>query len=293
MAPPDTAPLPERLRKEIEQAERLGRAIYQKDILAARATDALIRAGIIPSRAQPNALRIEGWVTMPDAADWVVYFGNIRAGQPRLLHSVRFVGGRIGTETIHSYEAPQAFPKPGGAMFTARQTAVTKVPRLCERRANTVVLPGSLIDQRGWLVYLLAATRQPGLIIAGGHQRIRMSAAGDSVLEIKRLSRGCLRISTRPSGGRVPIGFGMTHLLSDTPVETHVLLSLISRKCCFVGTRVGHWQVTSGRIRLVRRRGAAMSRMRRSSPREREPRCGDVGGYEAYMKRTGRVCRIN
>ena len=30
-----------------------------------------------------------------------------------------------------------------------------------------------------------------------------------------------------------------------------------------------------------------------SEPRQTQPRCRDVGGYEAYMKRTGKVCRID
>lgn len=40
----------------------------------------------------------------------------------------------------------------------------------------------------------------------------------------------------------------MTHIVSDTPLETHVFLSLLHKRSIRVLTELGAWEVVDGRI---------------------------------------------
>jgi hypothetical protein len=68
-------------------------------------------------------------------------------------------------------------------MFRARQVVAGSVKdlarkaglELCASPYNAVVLPASLRGETGWLVYLLAATTEPGRKILTGHLRVHSS----------------------------------------------------------------------------------------------------------------------
>lgn len=102
----------------------------------------------------------------------------------------------------------------------------------------------------GWLVYWLAATAQAGVIPVGGHYRFTVSADGTTVERADRLSLSCLAIDRRsvPAGAETAAVF-VTHLVSDTPVETHVFLSLLHDVPFAVGTAPDTiWFVDGGKI---------------------------------------------
>src|SRR5688572_14072768 len=61
--------LPDDLAAQVHQAERLGRAIFEQDLAASRAGDALLEA----LGNEPDA-RIRGFITRRDGARWRVQF---------------------------------------------------------------------------------------------------------------------------------------------------------------------------------------------------------------------------
>lgn len=78
-------PVPPEFAEQVQLAELLGRAIYQKDILAARATDAMLALGSPALDA-----KVGGWVTVSDGGKWVVYFFDRSKGSPAILKEVNF-----------------------------------------------------------------------------------------------------------------------------------------------------------------------------------------------------------
>ncbi len=228
----------------LRRAELLGRTIYQKDVLAARATDIMMARGSASDKA-----RIGGWVTVPDNGAWVVYFFDRSRRNPAILQEVNFpdssgAGGEIGE--------PGRRPDLEGlavAMFRARQRALTAPYQACSRSYNSVVLPAELAGDEGWYVYLLAATTQRNMVVLGGHVRVQVSAAGTEILNVKEFTRSCLNIPIKDNA----VGLMVTHLVDDYPAETHVFASLLYRMPLYVGTRSDNWIVENGSVRRAER----------------------------------------
>jgi hypothetical protein len=105
------------------------------------------------------------------------------------------------------------------------------------------VLPAELIGQPGFIVYLLAATTEPGVTVMGGHYRAHMSEDGKRLLGIRPFSKACMEMKPdAPADGKL-VGMVVTHLLDPTPVETHVFISLNSRLPLVVSTGKHLWQI--------------------------------------------------
>src|SRR5262249_32181266 len=122
-------------------------------------------------------------------------------------------------------------------LFRARQAALAATPRNGQP-LNPVVLPGAALGQKGILVYLLAGTTQPGEMVFGIHHRVLVSEDGTRVVASTPLSKTALVVSDRnlPAGAR-PEGAYVTHLMTDWPLETHVLVSLMHHnRPIYVGT---------------------------------------------------------
>jgi len=137
-------------------------------------------------------------------------------------------------------------------MFTARQTALRALPKSCPSPYNTVVLPGSVADVDGWLVYLLAASADPNQVPVGGHFRARISSDGGTVIAMEPLSNSCLMLSLASDSGKRVVALYMTHLfLSDVPTEAHVFLNLLYGVDFYVATETSVWGITKGTIRYV------------------------------------------
>jgi len=134
------------------------------------------------------------------------------------------------------------------AQFNARTLALANSERGCADRYNSVALKDTQGD--GWLVWVMAATTDPDVIIIGRHYRFTISADGKSLLQKDALSKSCLKFSRRESAKSV--GFFMEHFVSLTPVETHVFASLSYKMKFHVGTNDGKtWVVDQGHITTV------------------------------------------
>lgn len=222
----------------LERIAELGREIYHHDIAAWVATDVLLEG---TDGVPPPDLR--GWIVTPQDDGLVVRFlrldGEVlRPGWDVLVQNGVAGSLVVATDTVLSDEDQ--------ARFQARQTAIANLGALqCTSSFNSVVLEDP--DGEGWLVWLLAATTEAGVIPVGGHYRFRLTADGRNIMMRDQLSNGCLNM--RPEAEAV--GIVVTHMLSDTPVETHVFLSLINGMALYVAAGDFIYAVEGDRISAV------------------------------------------
>lgn len=235
---------------DLATIERLGRAIYDQDVAAWRASDVLLsenRAGRI---ADSEMAKIRGWIVVGTPEEPLVKF--IAEGEQGLYAASAYAFYR------DEQRARTAEPPPKGPLtetelshFRARQLAIRHLKRRCSDRYNTVVLPNA--GGEGFLVYVLAATGEREVMVVGGHYRFTVSSDGNQIVQADELSMSCLTVSLKPKAGEVPVAAVVTHLVSSTPVETHVFLSLLHNSD--IAVAVGPetvWMVSKGKIRRLR-----------------------------------------
>jgi hypothetical protein len=239
-----TSYLSEKCAEQIREAVETGNRIYEEDQIAARATDALFEAVDVG-----KGLPVHGWITVRRGDAWLVRFITTVSGQHRAVYDVHL--GVDFAATVEVRDPPQPLEKDDIAMFQARQSALGAIPFQCTEKLNTVVLPST--DGDRWIVYVLGATTVPGEIVVGGHFRATVSQDGSEVFEMAKLSEACLTLNpwedAKSQGEGEPVGAFVTHILSETPIETHVFLSRVHDIPLFVITQTGIWIVDDGTIR--------------------------------------------
>jgi hypothetical protein len=224
----------------LPRVSAMGQEIYRQDQAAWVATDAFR-----PLLEEAIASGVAGWIVVPDPEGVRVRF-LLRKGDTLLPGwdvvvmdgkpgAVRDARGGVLTEEERS-------------RFQARQTALANLAELrCAPTLNTVVADDP--DSDDWLVWVLPAPTKVDAFPVGGHQRFRISADGRRVLRRDVLSRGCLDVEKGgPDENRV---FTMTHVVSASPVETQVFVSLQASMPIYVLTRVGVWLVRGSEITRI------------------------------------------
>jgi len=218
--------------------------MFEQDVPAARATDELLRRGV--ERGKTDVI---GWLTVPADNGWLVRFIAENNDGYSAVYDVRVP--KSGRPIFTELSPREHLPQLQAAMFRARQTAIAAVPKNCSDAYNTIVLSDPDFSE-GWLVYVLAATRVTDEMVLGGHHRVRVSPDGRSVLQDTALSKSCFRIPPpNPAAGNVVAAYA-THLISSTPIETHVFVNLLHRRPLLVGTDLGVWGVDEGKIKYIR-----------------------------------------
>ena len=247
---PDEAPA---IREfDLATLESLGRQIYEQDFVAARGTDALFASGFTPQEGEREGIR--GWIVVRDGAGWLVRFVKEVDGKLAPARDIAFDTPR--SKGIVTTPAATTLPDDQVARYRASSLANDNIPVRCARRYNTVVLPDP--DGSGFLVYALAAEEKQGEVMLGGHARITVSADGRKVERVDALSKSCLVLSSADSrkAGNVA-GLYASHIVSPTPVETHVFVSLLHHLPLYIGTSDRTvWKVEGGRIEKVDRPSA-------------------------------------
>ena len=220
----------------------LGKELYRRDQMAATAFDTLFAA-----YPKARELPLRGWITQADKENQRVYFIQERDAHYSLAYTVTFQGQ--GAPTIEDWQGA-ALPDFVAIRFAARRAAIRAIPKFMTESYNFEVLDAP--DGKGFLVYGLASTKDPDEVIVGGHYRVTVSADGAKVLQVDALSRSFLVLNRHsadvPKGTDV-VGLSMSHIVSDTPVETHVYLSLLHKLPFGVATpdhRI--WKVADGEI---------------------------------------------
>lgn len=253
MSAPESVPIPEELRGAIEQAQRLGAAIYLQDVAAAIGTD-VARAHLRPQ----DSRSVAGYVTVFDAAtdpptDARFVFFFTATDPPELICRVRVPLWPSGEPTFEAF-APRVAAAPGAQLLIrARRTAIVALGASAQPQ-NIVILPANLVGEDGILVYLLAGSPRNDVAVFGKHHRVLISPDGTAVTRFEPLSRTAIEIPRQspdmPAGSTLA-GLWVTHLVTEWPLETHVFASLLYRTQVFVGTARGQWCVDGDKISFM------------------------------------------
>ena len=225
-------------RSTLTPVEDLGYEIYLRDIAASRATDSA-RTEVDLEKSGAT-----GWIVVPYERGYLVRFID------RDEHVVIDVSVNP-TSTLSALvmkDTPaKELSEPEKSMWRARQLASIQSFARCSDRYNTVVIPESDAPDSDWLVYLLAASSDPSVVMMGGHQKFRVDRDGGQILEHIPLSKSC--INSRLSQG-TSILF-MTHIVSAEPVESQVYLNYLHgyRIAVRVVETQKDWMIEGGRIR--------------------------------------------
>lgn len=151
---------------------------------------------------------------------------------------------RLGRELYEQTTGGAALSEP---QQRAKRAAMAALPKLEKQHYKFVVLADP--ERKGYLVYALASTPNPGDVVVGVHYRVSVSAEG-KIERVDPLARSALVIPANavPAGTRA-VGFHCTCLVSTQPVETLVYVTLLHRKPCAAGTAEGTiWFIEDGRI---------------------------------------------
>jgi hypothetical protein len=248
----DELQIPPQYSGAVERANRIGWQIYLHDFAAARATDALFE-----HKALPADTRVRGWLTETleageDAGIDVTFIGE-EAGKALALYRVEVAAGDRPIE----YQAltPAApLTDVQAAAWKARATAeqaLGKRTDLCGERYNPVVLPANTPGIDGIRVYMLAATTQPDLMVAGGHFLYEFTSDGARLKSERAFTRACIDMPIKedPAKGKLQ-ALTLTHLLDPTPTEIHVFLGRNYGKSLYLATTQNAmmWIIMDGRI---------------------------------------------
>lgn len=228
---------------DVKTIESLGKVMHQYDLAAAHATDILFQQGL-DLRSYPVA----GWVVTQDKDGVLVTFvGKTDKGERGLFDI------RPNASAEHQFRLSQKreLTPQEAAQFRAREVARQQLDRPCSDNYNSIVIkePGS----DNWLVYWIAATQKAGVVVVGGHYRFTVSADGRVILNRDRLSNSCLAIDQNeiPEGASAT-ALLVTHIVSPTPVETHLFLGLLHKVDLVVSTgRDVAWSVSGGKINRI------------------------------------------
>lgn len=239
----ESPPEPVRIQ-EWSQARviEMGQAIYRQDIAAWVATDALLA-----EVAQDQLRALRGWIVVPDGPNQKVRFFKEAPDGFNAAWDVPVVDGKAGAVVALPNDVKLTSDEL--AQFAATHTARANIGSLrCSENLNTAVVRDP--DGKGWLVWLLTATTENGVVPIGGHYRFLISPDGQTVLRREQLSNSCLNMSmTPPDGSTSALLLFVTQIVSNGPVETHVFLSLLNRIPIYVGVRDRIYEVDGAQIR--------------------------------------------
>src|SRR5206468_3754722 len=103
---------------------------------------------------------------------------------------------------------------------------------------NPVVLP----EKEHIVVYLLAGTNKPNVVVIGKHYRVLVSADGKTVEEVTPRSKSVIELSTEAQGPDKVAALITSQIVTDYPLETHVFASLSNRRIpIYISTTRGLW----------------------------------------------------
>lgn len=217
---------------EIAVIEQLGRSIYEHDVAAARATDILFGQQLDLSK-----FPIRGWIVSEESSGLLVTFVGEYDGEYRAVFDIRPWNDHFALVERRELSEQEK------SMFQARETSRSWITGGCSENYNTVVLPDPYRD--ALLVYWLAATHDSTVIPITGHYRITVSTDGESVYRVDKLFESCIFESNDPPR----TALRLEHLVSETPIETHVFLNLLYRTDLYVTTGTEQWHISHGVIR--------------------------------------------
>jgi len=245
--------IPEEYRMAVATASQRGIAMFLHDAAAARASDELMARKVFE-----RDHRLEGWLTdlVADKHAVIVDFIGTESGKQAVLYRVQVPMGDAGLG-FEAFQPAAPLSESQQARWRARQQASAEISKrddLCSAQYNSVVIspdpaPDGLIH-----VYMLAATAEPGVIVAGGHFRYDYSPDGKLLEAQRAFTKSCFNIDAPDKKKGKPVAFMLTHLLDPTPTAIHVFLSRLHGQAVYVMTEAGNWLVDGAEIKFLERR---------------------------------------
>jgi hypothetical protein len=218
--------------------------MYDQDQEAWRATDVLTAQH---SQTDLKEQKLHGWIVENVGGRDVVRFIRDGASGPEVFCDVNFA-----SQSATSCSDPQdrSLNADELAQYHARALALANVKRRCSERYNTIALRDPEND--GWLVWAMAATTNPKVIVTGGHYRFTISKDGKTIRQADALSRACMTSTMPDVKDATEDGYFVSELVALTPLEIHAFASLQYRIPIFVGTLDGKtWRIDQSEIRQI------------------------------------------
>lgn len=243
--PEEASPVPYQLlapdldRATLGEVERRGYEIYLRDVVAHRGTDA---ARVEADLAASGAV---GWIVVPYERGMLMRFID---REDRAVIDVSVDPHTMLSPFVTTNAPPKALSARERSMWRARELVSDQPFEACSDRYNSVVIPASDRPDSEWLVYLLAATIDPTVLVFGGHHRFRVDPEGQQILEHTPLSKSCLTMIHSDTTHAISVSLAV----SPEPLETHAYFSLLHGIPLRVFTVEGAgraWLIEDGRIR--------------------------------------------
>ncbi|WP_111642118.1 hypothetical protein [Marinimicrobium alkaliphilum] len=233
--PPEPVAITDAHRAYVREQADLGLVLFEKDEMAAIATQILFEERVLPFDE-----RVDGWVveTRGEYDFPIVYFLGPGPDGIRSYHAVGFPYGEP------RYTPSNQSTERLTGMYSARTQALNSLTYYCAERYNTVVLE----DEGHWLVYTMPATLEDNVMLVGGFHRVVIDKADDYLVAAEPLTRSCLEL---PLDNNHEVLY-VTHIVDDTPTALHSFLSLSYDVTLYVGTRTGVWRAQDGQLTPVK-----------------------------------------
>lgn len=246
---PDAAiqaqPVPADLREQVSTSAAIGRLLYVLDNVAAIGTDALLAE--VPDLRRRG---IAGYIPVQESGDdgtplssFLVYFYTSDA-VPRIAYIVHIAPN--AKPVVETFSPPRNAQPAFVTFVRARELAIDSAP-LSGQPVNPVLVPGEVIGEHGILVYLLAGTTEPNVVVLGRHTRVLISDDGARVLAVTPLTRAIIEAPTNSSTAALTV----TQVTADYPLETQVFSSLLGKLPIYVSTERGAWRVDGDSIAFL------------------------------------------
>jgi hypothetical protein len=185
------------------------------DAAAWQSTDAV-------TATHPSKGLIERYMARKTDAGWVVDFGRLNGSGDRFLAAYEAV--QTGSPARYEVKTFTPVREDVGWNLSAAKAVelVTKDFGPTTRPYNIAVLPG---DAGSLYVYLYPAQVKAGVYPLGGDVRYRVSPDGSSITEKLQMHKSIIESVSADPKVKVESGYH-THVLSDVPEDTDVLLVL-------------------------------------------------------------------
>jgi len=190
-----------------------GQMLAEYDTAAWHATDAVMAA-------HPKADSSGRYIAHKTEAGWIVDFGRLNGPGDKFLVDYEAVQAG-GQYTVKSFDPAREDVGWNLAAAKGIETATQDFGRT-DRPYNIAALPRT---SGGMYVYLYPAQVKEGVYPLGADVRYRVSPDGTKITEKRQLHKTI--IESAPAGADVKVASGYhTHVLSDVPEDTDVLLVL-------------------------------------------------------------------
>lgn len=195
-----------------------GVLLAEYDTAAWQATDAV-------KAAHPVESRMGRYIARKTNAGWVADFGRLNEAGDKFLVAYE----AVQTVSLSKYEVKCFDPAredTGWNLAAAKgiENAVRDF-KGADRPYNMAVLPA---EHEGIYVYLYPAQVKEGVYPIGGDARYRVSPDGTKIIERRQMHKAVIESIPSSAPGKVASGYH-THILSDLPEDTDVLLVLTRR----------------------------------------------------------------